>query len=148
MRRRSTIVVTCLLWLIAVRAQAQQPGVRAGVSGDPSQFYVGVHYESAPILDNLRFKPNVEIGFGDDRTLVGLNLEFAYAIPLTNSPWNLILGAGPALNISRFKGDSNAQGGFNILLGLQHSRGLFTELKVGAIDSPGVKVGVGYTFRR
>ena len=148
MRRRLTAVVTSLLVLAAARAQAQQAGVRAGVSSDPSQFYVGVHYQSAPLLDNLRFRPNVEIGFGDDRTLVGLNFEFAYSIPLTNSPWNLYVGGGPALNIYRFKGDSEAQGGFNILLGLQHTRGLFTELKVGAIDSPGVKFGVGYTFRR
>ena len=148
MRRRSTAVVTCLLLLVAARAQAQQAGVRAGVSGDPSQFYLGVHYESTPILDNLRFKPNLEIGFGDDLTLVALNFEFAYSIPLNNSPWNLYVGAGPALNIYRFRGDSNSQGGFNILLGLQHSRGLFTELKVGAIDSPGVKFGIGYTFRR
>ena len=148
MRRTSTMVVTCLLLLVATRAQAQQAGVQAGVSGDPDQFYMGVHYESSPLLDNLRFRPNVEVGFGDDRTLVALNFEFAYSIPLKNSSWNLYVGGGPALNLYNSDGDSDAEGGFNILFGLQHARGLFTELKVGAIDSPGVKFGVGYTFGR
>jgi len=39
--------------------------------------------------------------------------------------------------------DTDVEGGFNILLGIQHTRGLFTEFKVGAIDSPEVKVVVG-----
>jgi hypothetical protein len=44
-------------------------------------------------------------------------------------------------------GGSETEGGFNILLGVQHTRGLFFELKVGAGDSPDLKFGVGYTFR-
>lgn len=148
MIRRSTIVVTCLLVLVAARAQAQSAGVRAGASADPSQFYLGVHYESVPLIENLRFRPNVEIGFGDDHTLVALNFEFAYFIPLRNTMWNLYAGAGPALNIIKFHDDTNPEGGFNILLGLAHRGGLFTEIKVGAIDSPGFKFGVGYTFGR
>lgn len=149
MTRRSTVVVTCLLVLLAARANAQEAGVRAGASADPSQFYLGVHYESAPLVENLRFRPNMEVGFGDNVTLIALNFEFAYHIPLkTSSAWGLYVGAGPALNIYTHDDDTNPEGGFNILLGLQHSRGLFTEIKVGAIDSPGFKFGVGYTFGR
>ena len=42
--------------------------------------------------------------------------------------------------------DADVEGGFNVLVGLQHRQGLFTEFKVGAIDSPSVKFTVGYAF--
>jgi hypothetical protein len=128
-------------------------GVRAGVSGSPGQFYAGVHYESGPFIDRLRFRPNLEVGVGDNQTLVALNFEFAYFVPLDSgrrrgpNEWSLYIGAGPALVIDRFTNNTNTGGGFNILIGAQHRGGFFTELKVGMIDSPGVKFGVGYTFR-
>ncbi len=142
---------------MATAARAQDSGalgVRAGASGSPDQFYAGVHYESEPFIDQLRFRPNIEFGVGNDQTVVALNFEFAYFIPLdtsrrrgARSEWSLYLGAGPALVIDRFNNNTNTGGGFNILIGAQHRQGFFTELKVGMIDSPSVKFGVGYTFR-
>jgi hypothetical protein len=140
-------VFICVLFgVCAERANAQGLGVRAGVSAGPDQFYAGLHYESDQLADRLRFRPNIELGVGGDRTLVALNFEFAYTAPLEKTLWNVYVGAGPALNIYRFRGSTNPEGGFNILVGLAHRRGLFTELKVGAINSPNVKFGVGYTF--
>jgi len=136
-----------LLSATAAPARAQSVGVRAGVSGSPDQFYTGLHYESEEIADRLRFRPNIELGLGSNRTLVALNVELAYTVPLKRRPWNVYLGAGPALNIYRLTNSTDAEGGFNIMVGLAHRRGLFTELKVGAIDSPSVKFGIGYTFR-
>ena len=37
-------------------------------------------------------------------------------------------------------------GGFSFLVGMAHRDGLFSELKVGAMDNPGLKFAVGYTF--
>jgi len=147
--------VTLLCLLTAAAAGAQDPGavgVRAGVSGSPGQFYAGVHYESAPFVEQLRFRPNLEVGVGDNQTLVALNFEFAYFVPLdrgrrARNDWSLYIGAGPALVIDRFTNNTNTGGGFNILIGAQHRQGFFTELKVGMIDSPSVKFGVGYSFR-
>jgi hypothetical protein len=51
------------------------------------------------------------------------------------------------LNVIRFEGNTNSEGGFNLLIGVQHNSGLFAELKAGLADSPNVKVGVGYAFR-
>ncbi|HXW03845.1 MAG TPA: hypothetical protein VD833_01330 [Vicinamibacterales bacterium] len=127
-------------------AAAQDFGVRAGVSVDPDQFYFGGHLETQPLVDRLRFRPNVEIGVGDDVTVVALNFEFAYFFP-SRQQWQLYAGAGPALNIFDTDRDSDAEAGFNILVGAQHSRGLFFEFKVGTIDSPDFKFGVGYTWR-
>jgi hypothetical protein len=127
-------------------------GVRVGVSGDPDQFYFGGHVETPPLIEHLTFRPNAEIGVGDDLTLFAFNFEFAYWIPLKNQPWRVYLGGGPALVIRSFHeghpqhGDSDVGGGLNFLLGIQHRKGLFAELKVGAIDSPTIKFCVGYVF--
>jgi hypothetical protein len=131
---------------LAVPVAAQDYGARAGVSIDPDQFYFGGHIQTAPLVDRLHFRPNVEIGLGDDRTVIAFNFEFAYFFPTTR-PWQLYAGAGPALNIIDRDDETDPEGGFNILLGVEHRRGLFVEFKIGAIDSPDVKFGVGYTWR-
>ena len=128
-------------------------GLRAGVSGGPSQFVFGGHVDTPPLLEHLTFRPNVEIGVGDNRTVSALNVEFAYWVPITDTRWQVYFAAGPAANIISFDGDggrdgdTRVEGGFNIAVGLQHGRGLFTERKVGVIDSPDIKFSVGYVFQ-
>ena len=43
--------------------------------------------------------------------------------------------------------DSETEAGLNFLVGVEQSNGLFFEFKVGVIDSPDFKFGVGYTWR-
>ena len=151
MTRRWMVVMGTMLaaLLMASPAAAQERnfGVRAGVSADPDQFFFGGHYETKPLIKHLTFKPNVEIGIGDDTTLIALNIEFAYHIPIEKQPFFLYLGGGPAANIFANEGDDHVGGGFNFLVGLQHNKGLFTEFKVGVGDSAGLKFMVGYAFK-
>jgi hypothetical protein len=121
------------------------PGLRAGVSVDPDQFYVGGHVETGALVDRLHFRPNIEVGFGDNVTLIALNFEFVYRFQ-SRRPWHLYAGAGPAVNLYNFDGGDNTEAGFNILIGTENRRGLFFELKVGASQSPDLKFGVGYAF--
>ena len=126
-------------------------GVRAGVSGDPDQFVFGGHVESAPLVERLVFRPSGEIGLGSDLTVIALNFEFAYKIPRRGRSWSPYIGGGPALNIfsfdnRRFRDDTAVEGGFNLMVGVEHRRGLFAEFKVGAMDSPDLKFLVGYSF--
>lgn len=121
-------------------------GVRAGASVNPDQFYFGAHLDPPPLTDRVHFRPNVEVGVGNDVTLVGLNFELAYFFPARND-WALYAGGGPALNIINTPRDTRAGGGFNILLGGLHESGLFGEVKVGVIDSPDFKFGIGYVFK-
>ena len=148
--RRNTVLscVFAALALVALpsTAAAQGVGVRAGASVDPDQFYIGGHYETRPLVEQLHFRPNLEVGFGDDLTAVGVNLEFVYKIPI-DGPWSLYAGGGPALNIYSFDDESETDGGLNVLFGAETSNGLFFEVKVGAIDSPDLKFGVGFTWR-
>ncbi|MBM3779578.1 MAG: hypothetical protein FJW23_15290 [Acidimicrobiia bacterium] len=145
-------VATLVLAAVPGAAAAQGVGVRAGVSADPDQFVFGGHLETDPLVEALLFRPSVEIGLGDNLTVIGLNVEFAYKVPIENGPWNVYFGGGPALNIWNRDDDlpgpggTNTGGGFNILVGLGHAGGLFGEFKVGAIDSPDLKFLVGFTF--
>ena len=129
-------------------AQAQQVagGVQGGVSVDPDQGFIGAHVETSPLVDRVRFRPGVDFGFGDDLTLVGINLDFTYAFT-ANRPWNIYAGGGPAINWYNYDNDSDAEAGFNFLVGARSRDGLFFEMKVGAMDSPDLRFGVGYTFR-
>jgi hypothetical protein len=142
----SFVLATLALVALPSAAAAQGPGVRAGASVDPDQFYVGGHYETQALVERLHFKPNLEVGFGNDVTAVGVNLEFVYKIPI-DGPWNLYAGGGPALNIYSFDDDSETNGGLNLLFGAETTNGLFFEVKLGAIDSPDLKFGVGFTWR-
>ena len=133
-------------------ALAQGPGVRGGVSIDPDQFYFGGHFETDALVDHVHFRPNIEAGLGNDLTLVAFNFEFAYKFP-RRSGWQLYAGGGPAVNFYSFdrgpnsKRESNSEAGLNMLLGVEHADGLFFEFKIGALDSPELKFGVGWTFR-
>ena len=146
---RHTVVLSLLLGLVILSstpAAAQDAGVRAGISVDPDQFYFGGHLETSPLVDRLHFRPNLEVGFGDDLVLLGANMEFVYKFP-RRSGWGIYAGAGPALNVFMFDDDTETDAGFNILIGVENARGLFFEFKIGAIDSPDFKFGVGWTFR-
>ena len=158
MRHVVTRFVTGLTFLLglvvlsSVPAAAQDAGLRGGISGDPTQFYFGGHIETSPLVDRLHFRPNVEAGIGDDLTLLAANMEFVYKFS-TRRAWNVYAGGGPALNIYMFDNDgqgdndANTEAGLNILVGVEQSSGLFFEFKIGAIDSPDFKFGVGYTWR-
>ena len=146
---RTFLLAGLLLVTTAASAAAQSAGVRAGVSGDPDQFFFGLHYESTELVERVHFKPNLEVGVGNDQTVVAVNLEFVGKFPIQREPWTVYVGAGPALVIDKINNaGTDTGGGFNILLGIEHQHGLFTELKVGMIDSPSVRFAVGYVFGR
>jgi hypothetical protein len=149
LRHFSVVLVGFVSVLVAlspmpVNAQVT-PGLRAGISVDPDQFYVGGHIETGALVDRLHFRPNVEVGFGDNVTLIALNFEFVYRFQ-SRRPWHIYAGAGPAVNLYNFDGGDNTEAGFNILFGAENRRGLFFEMKVGVSQSPDLKFGVGYAF--
>lgn len=151
--RVNFFLILVALMGLAAPAAAQGPGVRGGVSVDPDQVYIGGHYETTPLIDRLYFRPNIELGLGDDVVTTAFNMEFIYKFP-TRTDWRLFAGGGPAVNFYNFdngpgrRGDgTETEGGFNFVFGAEHRDGLFFEAKVGAIDSPDVKFGVGWTFR-
>jgi len=127
-------------------AQSSGGGLRGGVSGDPDQFYFGAHFDTGYLVERLSFRPNVEVGLGDDLTTVAANFEFVYWFPLNRQPWSVYTGGGPALNVYDRDDNTDTEPGFNLLVGIAHRRGLFAEFKLGLIDSPEIKFGLGFSF--
>ena len=122
------------------------PGVRGGVSVDPDQFYFGGHFETDPLIEQLYFRPNVEVGVGNDVTTVAFNIEAIYKFPLQRRGTSFYVGGGPAVIIYDRDDRSDTEGGLNLLGGLEFGK-VFFEVKGGLFDSPNLKVGIGYTFR-
>jgi hypothetical protein len=126
---------------------AQGVGLQGGFSIDPEQGYVGSHFETRALVDRLHFRPNIEGGFGQDRTLATLNFEFLYKFPLEGTAWTLYQGTGPSIVFERFADETDVTGGVNVVFGVAHASGFFTEFKVGAYNAPNLKFGIGYTVR-
>ena len=53
-------------------------GPRVGVSFNPDQFWGGVHFNLGYFARDVRFRPSVTIGFGDDVTLLTGMAEVHY----------------------------------------------------------------------
>ena len=141
----SIAVVTAVLCLITRPVEAQTFGVRAGASVDPDQFVIGGQVETKPLAEHITFRPNVELGLGNDLTVTSFNFELAYHFP-SSKPWNIYAGGGPALLLINTDSHNHTEGGFNLLVGVQHHEGLFGEVKAGMMDSPDFKITFGYVF--
>ena len=152
-RATGTLAVTLILMLVATHSAMAQSraGVHAGISADPAQFYFGGHVELAEVVKQLWFRPNVEVGVGDGVTVAAFNGEFVYLPTVKSRKWNPYFGGGPGLVLRTFRSgpsgrSSDVGPGFNLVIGVEQRKGLMAEVKVGALDSPGFKLGIGWTW--
>lgn len=129
-------------------------GLRAGYTSweDYSQAHFGVHAKLGDLFPNVQLTPSLEMGFGDDLTLVTLHGDLAYRFTeLVSFPWELYTGGCLALNyINPEVVDSDFQLGLSGVIGLSKSLGngddIMLEARLGILDSPGFKLTLGYTF--
>ena len=131
-------------------------GPRVGLTFSPDQVHFGAHLDFGNFAKHVRFQPNVEVGLGDDLTLVTANFEAAYRFRETWDVWSPYLGGGLGVNFASFdsKGlgdDTSTDLGVSVLGGIE--KGLssgdrfFLEAKLGLVDeSPDVKLTAGWTF--
>ena len=138
-------------------------GARGGVALDPELVMFGAQAQFGPFFSsNAAFVPSIELGFGEITTLVAINLDVQYRLPVTqqNGKWGVFLGAGPGFNFSkqsftepgvpeedRFSfSDLNYDSGFNVVIGLQSRSGMFLELRSTAYSVPHIRFVIGYNF--
>lgn len=132
-------------------------GPRVGLSLDPDQIHFGAHLDFGLLAPQVRFQPNVELGFGDNVDLFTLNAEAAYRFSARWDVWAPYLGGGLGANIKRFdrdrpdgNGDSHTDLGVNLLggieKGLSNGDRFFVETKFSLNDVPDAKATVGWTF--
>jgi hypothetical protein len=149
--RLAAALVSALVVLAAARAEAQALGVRTGATVNPDQFFVGANYETRPWWhDRIWFQPGVDAGFGNGVTLIAGNFDVVHrrAFGGRRTPWMWYGGGGPAINYYRFDGFSETDAGMNLVGGLMHRSGWSGEFRVGFMDSPDFRFGVGYSFAR
>ena len=154
----SVLVLTlCLITATSLQARDYVLGLggRAGATLDPEQVHVGFHLDLGEIAERVRLQPNVEIGFGDDKTLVAINAEALYLFTPHNR-WTPYAGGGLGINIVNWTHSAGmvdktvTQIGLNLLGGVETKISdtvkLFGEIKFGVGGSPDVKLSVGLTF--
>ena len=135
------------LLFAAAPASAQGVGFQGGGTASPNQWYVGSHFEIPLGLDQFLLRPGVEGGRGDGLSLASVSFEFLYTYEFAGTPWTIFQGTGPAVNFARFDDTTTTSGGVNLVVGLAHQRGFFTEMKIGGSGSASLRYGVGYTIR-
>jgi hypothetical protein len=157
------LLIVCALGALApLPALAAGPvgttyGFRAGFSTSPDQLVLGGQMSIAEVAPNLSFDPNIELGFGDNMTIVAFNLEMHYHFDLANSSWRPYVGGGAGINLIQqdqppgVSDDSFTKVAGDILIGAgvptRSGNRFFSELKVGLGDwAPDLKVLVGWNF--
>ena len=140
------MIVAAALMAPAAPAFAQVTfGPRGGVSGEPDQVVLGAHIESPDLGHRVTFRPNFDVGFLSDVTLLTVNLELVHWMPLAKSRWQLYAGGGLGTNVWIADDEKRLYGVLNAVFGLQHDAGLFAEMRVGM--EPRVKIMAGYSMK-
>lgn len=129
-------------------------GLRAGYTSWDSfnQTHVGAHLKMGEVLPNVDFTPNVEVGFGDNLTLVAFNGDLAYNFTeFVGFPWNLSAGGSLGLfYLNPDLGETDTQLGLSAVIGLERTLAndhqVLFEVRVGLMDSPDLKISLGYTL--
>jgi len=150
-------LVALLTAFTAAPAFAQDYGVGGGISQAPDQIFVQALADQRGLgtTGRIGWRPNVQIGFGNDQTLLSANAELVVWIPLPNPRWSTYVGTGPSLNILFQGGDndggggnSEVGGGASLVAGVEHERGFFAELRVGGRSAAELKISAGILFKR
>ncbi len=136
-------------------AQAQEDmgffgyGGRIGASIDPDQFTIGGYAKLGRVTKMLKFRPSVDLGFGDHVTSVLGNADVQVDFVDVNGPYKPFAGAG--LGIAYYNidgGGDDSEVGLNFYGGIEKSFGTYNhgyaEIRIGVDDMPDLKFTLGY----
>lgn len=128
-------------------------GPRGGLTLNPDQIHFGGHIDFGDLADNLMMLANLEVGFGDDLTVVAPTFEVDYRFRSDWGAWTPYLGGGIGpIFYSADGGGSGSelalymQAGIGRGSAMSQSGHFFLEGKLGLIDAPDGKITVGWTF--
>lgn len=149
-------ILACTVRPADAQVVASGIGPRVGFSTDPDQVVVGGQLTFAEVAPNLSFDPSLEIGFGDDVTMFGVNFDLHYHFD-TNTRWRPYAGGG--LTVAHWSVDlpapfddaSDTEVGGAAIVGAgaptRSGNRFFAELKLGFGDVPDLKMLVGWNFK-
>jgi hypothetical protein len=163
MTNRSAIVFACLLGLLAAPcASAQEMGFRSwgGRVGfrlgenDFDQIVIGGQADLGDVAYNLRFAPNVELGFGSDVTVFSFNPDLHYVFrddPVGDATF-FYAGGGLGLHILDSDASSESDIKISLVAGIEKAPesglGLFGEFRASFVDGTWFEFLGGVNFLR
>lgn len=134
-------------------------GAQVGLSDNPDQIYGGVHWDLGEFARNVRFRPVIEIGRGDHRTLVQALADVTYIFSKVQV-WHPYVGGEIGFSYVDIDSSQLPPGADNTdtdlaLMGvggvetrLKSGTKFFLEAKVGfGDDDPDFKIGAGWTWK-
>ena len=132
-------------------------GPHLGFSSGPDQFVVGGHLQWGDVAPHLDFVPSIDLGLGDNITLISLNGDFHYRLD-TGTQWEPYVGGGVGVHFASFDNggpgiadNSDTFAGGHFIFGAdvatKHSSRFFVEGKFGFGDSPDFKALAGWSFQ-
>ena len=130
-------------------------GPRVGFAGDPDQLVLGAHIDAARVAPRVRFQPDVELGIGDNFTILGFTAPLHYRFAVSS---NLKPYAGAGVTLGWVNVDSNGQGddddfeaALDLIGGLEFplksGNLFFTEFDILVGDLQDFQLIAGWTFR-
>ncbi|HEY6193681.1 MAG TPA: hypothetical protein VI504_01450 [Candidatus Eisenbacteria bacterium] len=158
MLRRSMLALAILVMLPAASSAGSFTafGPQLGFSQTPDQFLFGGHLQWGDVAPQLDFVPGIDLGFGDNTTLVSVNGDFHYRID-TKTQWQPYVGGGVGIHFFSFDNagpgvdNSATRGGGHFIAGAdvatKSGSRFFAELKLGFGDSPDMKAVAGWSFK-
>lgn len=164
--RRAFVLLSALVLSVVPASAAEMGlrgwGLRAGVASDPDQFLMGAHWDMGDIAPQLRMVPNVQLGIGDNATVLEGTLPVHYVFGKVDAGFAPYVGAGLAVawidvdhedngNGNGFDGDeSDVELGAKVLGGLEwgmkSGNKFFVELNLGIGDLHDFQAVAGWTF--
>jgi hypothetical protein len=131
-------------------------GPRVGLSIDPDQLVLGGQMMIGDLAPDVTLNPSLEFGFGDDATVIALNIDGEYHFRVQGSPWRPYVGFGLGINFIEFDRPapfddvSDTEVGANLIVGAgvptRSNNRFFTEIRFGIGNIPELKIMAGWLF--
>jgi hypothetical protein len=160
---KRVFLAAVLLALVAAASEARPAvattaGPRVGFSLDPDQLVVGGHLQVGEIAPSLTFDPSLELGFGDDVTVIAMNFDMHYHVELQESDWRPYFGAGIGVNFTDSdrrapqRDQTDTEVGGSVVLGasvpIRSGNRFFGEMRLGLGGGIAeLKLIAGWNFR-
>lgn len=126
-------------------------GARAGFGINPDQFVIGVQAVLGRTMKIARIAPSVDIGLGDDVTVLAFNLDARLFLTPPGTATAFYCGIGPTIAVFDPKeGVGDTEIGLSVAPGLRFPLGskhaYNAEVRFGIGDVPDLKIMVGVLF--